>query len=112
MKNTKVPRPEEKAGLVEGALLKCDKLFKILRQNIKRIEILKLFNLITWRISFFRQNLKCWLNLFDPVEGLKVPQQFEKDLDLPNKSYLTTSIGLAFRKLDVFEYKFVTAAKI
>ena len=51
-------------------------------------------------------------NLFDPVEGLKVPQQFQKDLDLPNRSYLTTSIGLAFRKLDVFGYyKFVTAAK-
>ena len=50
--------------------------------------------------------------MFDPIEGLKVPQQFEKDLDLPNKSYLTTSIGLAFRKLDVFGYyKFVTAAK-
>ena len=50
--------------------------------------------------------------MFDPIEGLKVPQQFQKDLDLPNKSYLTTSIGLAFRKLDVFGYyKFVTAVK-
>ena len=30
----------------------------------------------------------------------------------PNKSYLTTAIGLAFRKLDVFGYyKFVTAVK-
>ena len=41
-----------------------------------------------------------------------MPQQFQKELDLPNRSYLTTSIGLAFRKLDVFGYyKFVTAAK-
>ena len=64
-------------------------------------------------LSFFRQSLlNVGFNLFDPIEGLKVPQQFQKDLDLPNKSYLTTSIGLAFRKLDVFGYyKFVTAAK-
>ena len=33
-------------------------------------------------------------------------------MDLRNRSYLTTSIGLAFRKLDVFGYyKFVTAVK-
>ena len=64
-------------------------------------------------LSFFRQSLlNVGFNLFDPTEGLKVPQQFQKDLDLPNKSYLSTSIGLAFRKLDVFGYyKFVTAAK-
>ena len=51
-------------------------------------------------------------NLFDPVSGLQVPQQFDKELNKENRSYLTTSIGLAFRKLDVFGYyKFVTAAK-
>ena len=51
-------------------------------------------------------------NLFDPIEGLKVPQQFDQQVNLKNRSYFTTSIGLAFRKLDVFGYyKFVTAAK-
>ena len=33
-------------------------------------------------------------------------------VNLPNRSYLSTTIGLAFRKLDVFGYyKFVTAVK-
>jgi len=51
-------------------------------------------------------------NLFDPIEGLKVPQQFNEQVNLENKSYFGTTIGLAFRKLDVFGYyKFVTAAK-
>ena len=51
-------------------------------------------------------------NLFDPIEGLNVPKQFEEKVNLPNRSYLTTAIGLAFRKLDVFGYyKFVTAVK-
>tara|TARA_Y100001936_G_C15866107_1_gene555105 strand:- start:130 stop:849 length:720 start_codon:yes stop_codon:yes gene_type:complete len=51
-------------------------------------------------------------NLFDPIEGLNVPKQFEDKVNFPNRSYLTTAIGLAFRKLDVFGYyKFVTAVK-
>ena len=40
-------------------------------------------------------------NLFDPIEGLKVPQQFNEQVNLENKSYFGTTIGLAFRKLDV-----------
>ena len=51
-------------------------------------------------------------NLFDPLEGLKIPQQLENSVTLENKSYLSTVVGLAFRKLDVFGYyKFVTAVK-
>ena len=52
-------------------------------------------------------------NLFDPFDGLKVPQQLnEKSIDLQNRSYFSTVVGLAFRKLDVFGYyKFVTAVK-
>ena len=64
-------------------------------------------------LSIFRKTLlNVSFNLFDPVEGLKVPQQFDEQINLKNRSFLTTSIGLAFRKLDVFGYyKFVTAAK-
>ena len=64
-------------------------------------------------LSFFRKVLmNVGFTLFDPIEGLKVPQQFEQHINLENRSYLATSIGLAFRKLDVFGYyKFVTAAK-
>ena len=52
-------------------------------------------------------------NTLDPTEGLKIPNQYQQFLDQKqNKSYLTTAIGLAFRKLDVFGYyKFVTAVK-
>ena len=51
-------------------------------------------------------------NLFDPTDGLQIPKQLEDKINLENKSYLTTAIGLAFRKLDVFGYyKFVTAVK-
>ena len=64
-------------------------------------------------LSIFRKTLmNVGFNLFDPIEGLKVPQQFDQQVNLKNRSYFTTSIGLAFRKLDVFGYyKFVTAAK-
>ena len=64
-------------------------------------------------LSIFRKTLlNVSFNLFDPIEGLKVPQQFDEQINIKNRSFLTTSIGLAFRKLDVFGYyKFVTAAK-
>ena len=49
---------------------------------------------------------------FDPIDGLLIPQQTKDKVDLANRSYLSSVIGLAFRKLDVFGYyKFVTAAK-
>ena len=64
-------------------------------------------------LSSFRKNLvNVGFNLFDPIDGLKIPQQLEQSINLSNRSYLTTVIGLAFRKLDVFGYyKFVTAVK-
>ena len=46
------------------------------------------------------------------MDGLLIPQQNKDKVDLPNRSYLSSVIGLAFRKLDVFGYyKFVTAVK-
>ena len=64
-------------------------------------------------IYLFRKNLvNVGFNLFDPLDGLKIPQQLEQSIKYKNKSYLSTVIGLAFRKLDVFGYyKFVTAVK-
>ena len=51
-------------------------------------------------------------NLFDPISEVKVPAQLEENVRIDNRSYLSTVIGLAFRKLDVFGYyKFVTAVK-
>ncbi len=108
---------EEKAGLVRRYVTQVKQAVQDFETKYeKRIRSLKVvsdLDNVEEYLSFFRQSLlNVGFNLFDPIEGLKVPQQYEKDLDLPNKSYLTTSIGLAFRKLDVFGYyKFVTAAK-
>ena len=50
--------------------------------------------------------------MFDPLEGIKIPAQLEESVKLDNRSYFSTVLGLAFRKLDVFGYyKFVTAVK-
>ncbi len=51
-------------------------------------------------------------HLFDPFNGIKIPAQIENETKIENRSYLSTVMGLAFRKLDVFGYyKFVTAVK-
>ena len=82
-------------------------------KRIRNIKVVSDLKNVEEYLSFFRKVLmNVGFNLFDPIEGLKVPQQYEGQVNLENKSYLTTSIGLAFRKLDVFGYyKFVTAAK-
>ena len=50
--------------------------------------------------------------LFDPLDGINVPAQLENEINIQNRSYFSTVMGLAFRKLDVFGYyKFVTAVK-
>jgi len=50
--------------------------------------------------------------LFDPIDGIKIPAQLAEEVNLNNRSYFSTVMGLAFRKLDVFGYyKFVTAVK-
>ncbi len=82
-------------------------------KRIRNLKVVSDLENVEDYLSIFRQALKnVGFTLFDPVEGLKVPQQFDQQINLKNRSYLTTSIGLAFRKLDVFGYyKFVTAAK-
>ena len=82
----------------------------------KRIRSLKVVsNLpnIEQYIGKFRKNLpNTGFNLFDPVKDLQVPQQLQRSVGMINRSFLSTVVGLAFRKLDVFGYyKFVTAVK-
>jgi len=64
-------------------------------------------------LSSFRKNMiNTGFNLFDPLDGIKIPAQLEENVKLSNRSYFSTVMGLAFRKLDVFGYyKFVTAVK-
>ena len=82
----------------------------------KRIRNLKvtsnLPNVETYLASFRKNLVNTGFNLFDPIDGVKVPAQIEESVRLENRSYLSTVMGLAFRKLDVFGYyKFVTAVK-
>ena len=82
----------------------------------KRIRNLKvtsnLPNVETYLANFRKNLVNTGFNLFDPLEGLKVPAQLEESVKLDNRSYFSTVLGLAFRKLDVFGYyKFVTAVK-
>ena len=50
--------------------------------------------------------------LFDPVTNLSVPEYNKDKVNFLNRSTLTSAIGLAYRKMDVFGYyKFVTAVK-
>ena len=82
----------------------------------KRIRNLKvtsnLPNVETYLASFRKNLVNTGFNLFDPLDGIKVPAQLEESVRLENRSYLSTVLGLAFRQLDVFGYfKFVTAVK-
>ena len=82
----------------------------------KRIRNLKVVsNLVKVEeyLASFRKNLlNTGFNLFDPIKDLKIPQHLEESVNKQNRSYFSTVIGLAFRKLDVFGYyKFVTAVK-
>jgi len=82
-------------------------------RRIRNIKVVSNLSNVEDFLSSFRKNLvNTGFNLFDPIDGLQIPQQFEQSINLPNRSYLSTVIGLAFRKLDVFGYyKFVTAVK-
>ena len=82
-------------------------------RRIRNIKVVSNLPNVEDFLSSFRKNLvNTGFNLFDPIDGLKIPQQLEQSINLPNRSYLSTVIGLAFRKLDVFGYyKFVTAVK-
>ena len=82
----------------------------------KRIRNLKvtsnLINVEEYLASFRKNMTNTGFNLFDPLDGIKVPAQLEESIKYSNRSYFSTVIGLAFRKLDVFGYyKFVTAVK-
>ena len=82
-------------------------------RRIRNIKVVSDLKDVEDYLSSFRKNLmNVGFNLFDPIDGLLIPQQTKDKVDLINRSYLSSVIGLAFRKLDVFGYyKFVTAVK-
>ena len=82
-------------------------------KRIRNIKVVSDLNNVDDYLSTFRKSMvNVGFNLFDPIDGLQIPQQNIEATNLQNRSYLATVIGLAFRKLDVFGYyKFVTAVK-
>ena len=82
-------------------------------KRIRNIKVVSDLKNVEDFLSSFRKNLvNVGFNLFDPIDGLLIPKQLEEKVNLGNRSYFSTVLGLAFRKLDVFGYyKFVTAVK-
>ena len=109
--------PEEMDALVRRYITQVKQAVQDFETKYeKRIRNLKvtsnLENVETYLASFRKNLVNTGFNLFDPLDGVKIPAQFEESINLTNRSHLSTVIGLAFRKLDVFGYfKFVTAVK-
>jgi len=108
---------EEKDALVRRYLTQVKQAVQDFETKYeKRIRNLKvtsdLPNVDEYLASFRKSMTNTGFNLFDPLDGIKVPAQLEESVKFNNRSYFSTVIGLAFRKLDVFGYyKFVTAVK-
>ena len=109
---------EEKEGLVRRYVTQVKQAIQDFEtkyeKRIRNIKVVSDIESVEDYLASFRKSLmNVGFNTFDPTEGLKIPSQNQQILDNKvNKSYLSTSIGLAFRKLDVFGYyKFVTAVK-
>jgi len=109
--------PEEMDALVRRYITQVKQAVQDFETKYeKRIRNLKvtsnLENVETYLASFRKNLVNTGFNLFDPLDGVKIPAQLEESINLSNRSHLSTVIGLAFRKLDVFGYfKFVTAVK-
>ena len=82
-------------------------------KRIRNLRVVSNLENVETYLGSFRKNLtNTGFNLFDPIKEVKVPAQLEESVKYDNRSYFSTVIGLAFRKLDVFGYyKFVTAVK-
>ena len=82
-------------------------------KRIRSLRVVSNLKNVNTYLGNFRKNLvNTGFNLFDPVKEIQVPAQIKERVNIENRSYLATVIGLAFRKLDVFGYyKFVTAVK-
>jgi type IV pilus assembly protein PilN len=81
--------------------------------KITSIQVVSSLKNIEYLIPAFKKNLPTtgFVN-FDPLEGVGIPSYNNEKINQDNKSPLSSVLGLAYRKLDVFGYyKFVTAVK-
>ena len=81
--------------------------------KITSIQVVSSLKNIEYLIPIFKKNLPTTgIINFDPLEGVKIPSYNSEKINQDNKSLLSSVLGLAYRKLDVFGYyKFVTAVK-
>ena len=81
--------------------------------KIKNIQLVSSLKNISDIIPVFKKNLPTtgFIN-FDPLQSVSVPSYNDEKILDDNRSPLSSVLGLAYRKLDVFGYyKFVTAVK-
>ena len=108
---------EEKAALVRRYVTQVKQAVQDFEtkyeKRVRNIKVVSNLSNVEDYLSSFRKSLvNTGFNLFDPLDGLKIPQQFQDKVNYQNRSYFSAVVGLAFRKLDVFGYyKFVTAVK-
>ncbi len=81
--------------------------------KITTIQVVSSLKNISFLLPAFKKNLPTtgFIN-FDPLQSISVPTYNNDKMPEDNKSTLSSVLGLAYRKLDVFGYyKFVTAVK-
>ena len=81
--------------------------------KITSIQVVSSLKNIKYLIPIFKKNLPTtgFVN-FDPLQSVSIPSYNSEKIPGDNKSPLSSVLGLAYRKLDVFGYyKFVTAVK-
>ena len=81
--------------------------------KINSIQVISNLKNIKQLLILFTKNLPTTaFKIFDPLMSVSIPSYNKEKTDIDNRSTLTSVLGLAFRKLDVFGYyKFVTAVK-
>jgi type IV pilus assembly protein PilN len=81
--------------------------------KITSIQVVSSLKNIQYLIPVFKKNLPTTrFTNFNPLEGVAIPSYNSEKINQDNKSPLSSVLGLAYRKLDVFGYyKFVTAVK-
>ena len=81
--------------------------------KITTIQVVSSLKNISFLLPAFKKNLPTtgFIN-FDPLQSVSVPSYNNEKVPDNNKSILSSVLGLAYRKLDIFGYyKFVTAVK-
>ena len=81
--------------------------------KINSISVVSSLKNIKQLLPIFRKNLPTTgFKLYDPLSSISIPAYNKEKVNLDNRSTITSVLGLAYRKLDVFGYyKFVTAVK-